>query len=220
MSEKATRKQVERQFKELIEEIGGVVFPANLYELKQKGGMYTGYCLDFDRSLGWAVRAGLATEHGQRSSVFLDMQGPFNSGRRRIGEFLAVLEFATNLERHRKLVAERDIRYREYLMRPIRREEYAPGARFVVAREWCWLDGMQPAGRGAFTGWRRDLHIGDVIEVATIGMTFGDGVPAIKWGDENGEWLASDCTFRPVQGGMWGGQVPADGCLQRYPRRG
>lgn len=45
-------------------------------------------------------------------------------------------------------------------------------------------------------------------------MTFGDGVPALKWKDADGEWLANDCLFQPVQGGMWSGQVPEDGYLE------
>jgi hypothetical protein len=45
-------------------------------------------------------------------------------------------------------------------------------------------------------------------------MTMGDGVPALKWGDAEGKWLANDCLFMPIQGGMWGGQIPADGYLE------
>ena len=55
---------------------------------------------------------------------------------------------------------------------------------------------------------------GDILTCAGSSMTFGDGVPALKWTDENGDWIANDCTFTPVQGGMWSGQIPEDGYLE------
>lgn len=44
-------------------------------------------------------------------------------------------------------------------------------------------------------------------------MSGGDGVPIIKWSDENGKPLAGDCEFHPQTGGMWA-SAPADGYLE------
>jgi hypothetical protein len=83
-----------------------------------------------------------------------------------------------------------------------------------VIREGARLTGMVPVAPYTQQGWSKQLHVGDVITCAGSGMTFGDGVPALKWKDENGQWLANDCIFQPVQGGMWSGQIPEDGYLQ------
>ncbi len=92
--------------------------------------------------------------------------------------------------------------------------KFEKGKRYRVIRAGAHLTGMQPAGRNAQQGWRQDLNVGDILTCSGSSMTFGDGVPALKWTDENGDWLANDCTFTPVQGGMWGGQVPEDGYLE------
>ena len=38
-----------------------------------------------------------------------------------------------------------------------------------------------------------------------VQMTFGDGVPVVKWLTKDGKWIANDCEFLPKQGGMWFG---------------
>jgi hypothetical protein len=101
---------------------------------------------------------------------------------------------------------------------PAGRREYrglfAAGRRFRVARPGCRLVGMQPDGPGCQRGWARDLAVGDVLTCAGESMTSGDGVPAVKWRGAAGEWLANDCTFWPVVGGLWGGQLPPPGALE------
>jgi hypothetical protein len=92
---------------------------------------------------------------------------------------------------------------------------YEAGQKYRVIREGARLTGMVPVAPYCQQGWSKQLHVGDVITCAGSGMTFGDGVPALKWKDEDGEWLANDCTFQPVQGGMWSGQIPEDGYLQQ-----
>lgn len=81
---------------------------------------------------------------------------------------------------------------------------YEAGKKYRVTREGARLTGMQPIAPYVQQGWSRDLHIGDVLTCAGRSMTMGDGVPALKWKDENGEWLANDCLFQPGQGGLWG----------------
>jgi hypothetical protein len=91
--------------------------------------------------------------------------------------------------------------------------KYEPGRKYWVIKEGARLTGMRPTAPYCQIGWSKKLHIGDVLTCAGHSMTFGDGVPALKWKGENGEWLANDCLFQPAQGGMWGGQLPADGYL-------
>lgn len=90
---------------------------------------------------------------------------------------------------------------------------YEAGKKYRVVKEGARLTGMQPTAPYVQQGWSKDLHVGDVLTCAGSSMTRGDGIPALKWKDENGEWLSNDCLFEPVQGGLWGGQVPAEGYL-------
>lgn len=91
---------------------------------------------------------------------------------------------------------------------------YEKGRRYRVVRAGARLRGMQPAGRGCQRGWRKDLAVGEILTCSGTSMTFGDGVPALKWADEDGKWLANDCIFDPVAGGMWSGQKPVEGYLE------
>ena len=91
---------------------------------------------------------------------------------------------------------------------------YAKGKKYRVIKDGCRLTGMKPIAPYTQQGWAKRLAVGDVITCGGSSMTCGDGVPAMKWLDENGKWLASDCLFEPVDGGMWGGQVPKDGYLE------
>lgn len=86
------------------------------------------------------------------------------------------------------------------------------GDKYQVVREGCYLRGMRPIGPGVETLWRRDLHLGDVITCAGVAMTAGDGVPIVKWLDEDGTVLANDCEFQPDDGRAWG-SMPTAGYL-------
>lgn len=92
--------------------------------------------------------------------------------------------------------------------------KYEKGRRYRVVRDGARLTGMQPIDRNAQQGWRKDLVVGDILTCLGTSMTRGDGVPALKWGDETGQWMANDCIFSPVSGGIWSGQVPVDGYLE------
>lgn len=94
------------------------------------------------------------------------------------------------------------------------RRDYKKGQRYRVVKAGAHLHGMQPVAPCVQQGWRKDLKVGDILTCQGESMTFGDGVPALKWADEDGQWLANDCLFSPIQGGMWGGQVPEDGYLE------
>lgn len=95
--------------------------------------------------------------------------------------------------------------------------KYEKGKRYRVVKPGAKLRGMKPIAPYCSQGWGKTLEVGEVITCAGSNMTFGDGVPALKWLDADGKWLANDCLFSPVQGGMWGGQVPEDGYLEELP---
>lgn len=93
------------------------------------------------------------------------------------------------------------------------RSQFVRGKQFrclVPVKLW----GMQPAGPGVQRGWSAVMPEGTVLTCAGESMTFGDGVPAVKWLDENGKHIANDCLVRDVVGGMWGGQLPRPGLLE------
>jgi|JI10StandDraft_1071094.scaffolds.fasta_scaffold790149_3 hypothetical protein len=92
--------------------------------------------------------------------------------------------------------------------------DFVDGSRWKVTQAGARLFGWKPIP-GGHEGWVLTLEPGMILTCAGSSMTMGDGVPAIKWRGENGEFLASDCTFSPVKGGMWGGQIPEDGFLER-----
>jgi hypothetical protein len=94
------------------------------------------------------------------------------------------------------------------------RDDYPKGSRWRVTMPGAKLWGMVAAGRGCYEGWNKHLQVGDIITSDGTSMTSGDGVPAIKWLDENGDMLAVDCCFAPTKGGMWDGEVPEDGYLE------
>jgi hypothetical protein len=96
--------------------------------------------------------------------------------------------------------------------------KFENGKKFRVVKAGAKLWGMKPSGPYCQTGWSKQLKVGDVITCSGSSMTYGDGVPALKWRDADGQWLANDCCFDPVKGGMWGGQVPEDGYLEEVTK--
>lgn len=90
---------------------------------------------------------------------------------------------------------------------------FRDGQRWRVIKAGASLWGWKPCGPGARQGWRQELAVDTVITCAGRSMSSGDGVPLIKWTDENGNHLAGDCEFRPETGGMWA-SAPADGYLE------
>lgn len=93
--------------------------------------------------------------------------------------------------------------------------QYEQGKKYRVIKEGARLSGMRPVAPYCQEGWGMELAVGAVLTCDGTSMTFGDGVPALKWKDADGNWLANDCLFRPIKGdAMWGGQLPADGYLE------
>jgi hypothetical protein len=90
--------------------------------------------------------------------------------------------------------------------------DFKPGQKWRVVADDVQLSGMKPTGPYAQQGWAMRVPRGTVLTCTGCQMTFGDGVPVVKWADENGKWLANDCTLSPSEGGMWS-EAPADGTL-------
>jgi len=67
------------------------------------------------------------------------------------------------------------------------------------------LVGMKPCGPFAQQGWSEPALKGMELLCDGVQMTFGDGVPVVKWLTQDGKWIATDCEFLPKQGGMWFG---------------
>lgn len=85
----------------------------------------------------------------------------------------------------------------------MKQSDFKAGQKWRVVKDGAGLRGMQPCGPGAQQGWSRSLEIGTILTCAGSKWTFGDGVPIIKWLDENGQHLANDCEFAPSRGGIW-----------------
>lgn len=89
-------------------------------------------------------------------------------------------------------------------------ERYPAGARFRVVRPGARLTGWKPE-RGGYSGWRRDLKVGDVIESRGFGPDFGsDPGYGIHWKVDE---TVDAVTFQPSQGGLFS-FGPADGYLE------
>lgn len=95
----------------------------------------------------------------------------------------------------------------------MQQQDFRDGQRWKVIKEGARLSGWRPCGPGAQEGWGLDLPIGAIISCKGRSMSGGDGVPLIKWADENGKHLAGDCEFHPHAGGMWA-SAPTDGYLE------
>ncbi|WP_306150708.1 hypothetical protein [Roseovarius sp. MMSF_3281] len=92
---------------------------------------------------------------------------------------------------------------------------FKAGQQWRVIKQGARLSGMQPAGYCAQQGWSMALEVGTVLTCAGVSMSFGDGVPLVKWLDAEGKHLANDCTFHPSNGAMWW-NAPAPGWLVPY----
>lgn len=90
----------------------------------------------------------------------------------------------------------------------MRAKDYITGSRWRVVKPGASIVGMKPDGPGCFRGFRLDLAVGTVLTCLGVSMTFGDGVPALKWGDADGHWICNDALFEPHVGGMWEGLPP------------
>lgn len=98
-----------------------------------------------------------------------------------------------------------------------KQSDWKAGASYRVIREGARLRGMLPArapnGCLYHIGWGRSLAVGEVIVCDGTTMTMGDGVPAVKWRDQNVTTGIRDCIFSPQVGNMFS-MVPADGYLE------
>lgn len=209
--ERITNQAVQDFFELLMQSIGGEFNERHLYTFKEVDGRKVGYCLDHDRKLGWRIECAMPNPRTREVDVNGIMQVGMAHGRLSTREFFHAMKFAIAVLR---VDSVRRGRIKE-LARCHILSDFKQGTRWRVVREGARLWGMVPIAPYAQQGWQRQLRVGDVLTCGGMGMTFGDGVNAIKWLGENGEWLANDCLFEPVKGGMWGGQVPGDGYLER-----
>ena len=95
------------------------------------------------------------------------------------------------------------------------RDQFVRGAQFKVIKPGAWISGTRPIAPYTRQGHREILDVGRVLTCAGSSMTAGDGVPAVKWLDEKGRYICDDAIFSHVIGGMWGGQLPEPGWLER-----
>lgn len=83
---------------------------------------------------------------------------------------------------------------------------FTKGKRYRVIKNGARITGMVSLGYGAFTGFSCKLPIGTIITCSGSSMSFGDGVPLVKWTDEKGNFICNDAEFSPSVGGMWNRQ--------------
>lgn len=95
----------------------------------------------------------------------------------------------------------------------MQQRDFQKGERWEVIAEGARLTGWRPVAPWTLEGLSIPLKVGDVLTCDGVSMTRGDGVPIVKWRDENGEHLAQDCEFSPSVGNMWV-TAPADGFLR------
>jgi hypothetical protein len=86
-------------------------------------------------------------------------------------------------------------------------EFYRQGRRFRVTKEGARIVGLLPSAEGQQGYWQA-LAPGDILTCRGVSMTFGDGVPAIKWNDAQDQWICNDAIFEPYIGSMWDGMPP------------
>ena len=90
------------------------------------------------------------------------------------------------------------------------RDKYPAGKKFRVTQEGAALSGWKVGGPSWWTGARRVLHVGDVIETSGFGAGFGsDPGYGVHFKDPE----MGKAEFYPSQGGMFSYE-PADGYLE------
>lgn len=94
------------------------------------------------------------------------------------------------------------------------RKQFVRGKKFRVIAEGSYIHGMVPIAPYCQQGFSEPLAVGTILTCAGESMTYGDGVPAIKWLREDGKPICNDAIFSNVVGGMWGGQVPEPGWME------
>lgn len=93
------------------------------------------------------------------------------------------------------------------------RGDYVKGRKFRVIRPGAHIEGSRPRAPFCHDSYRLELPVGTILTCFGVHWTAGDGVPAIMWRDEQGQWICNEAVFWPAQGGMWDGYVPEDGYL-------
>lgn len=109
------------------------------------------------------------------------------------------------------------VKFREKRLGDERRayeNQFVRGAKFRIVKAGANISGMVPIAPYTQQGFREELAVGTILQCAGSSMTFGDGVPAIKWLREDGKYICNDAVFSHVQGGMWSGQYPAPGWME------
>ncbi len=97
---------------------------------------------------------------------------------------------------------------------PKYRQQFVRGAKFRVIKAGANISGMKPHGPNCQVGYREILEVGRIIVCSGDSMTYGDGVPAIKWENENRQAICNDAIFSHCLGGMWSGHYPEPGWLE------
>ena len=90
------------------------------------------------------------------------------------------------------------------------RDKYPAGKKFRVVAEGAHLTGWKPSGPYSFTGARRVLHVGDIVETSGFGRGFGSD-PGFGVHFKDAEIGKTE--FWPSQGGVFSYE-PADGFLE------
>lgn len=96
------------------------------------------------------------------------------------------------------------------------REQFKKGVKFRCLTP-IRITGMRSRGPRCWQGYGETFPAGSILTCLGESMTFGDGVPAIKWGREDDQVICMDALIEDVVGGMWGGQIPTPGLLEVVP---
>lgn len=80
-------------------------------------------------------------------------------------------------------------------------KDFLKGRKYQVIKPGI-LSGWSPV-QGGMKGFSQPMDVGAVLTCDGVSMSSGDGVPVVKWLDENGGHIAIDCEFRPSVGSMW-----------------
>lgn len=94
------------------------------------------------------------------------------------------------------------------------RDLFENGRKFRVVVAGLKVSGMKPVAPYTQQGWSEQLPIGTVLTCDGTSMTFGDGVPALKWRDAHGSFICNDALIEPHMPGMWSGMYPIPGTME------